>query len=167
MSKQENPIDKLLDVEDNDPITLYDENDTAISFEQIALIPFEEKLYAILKPIDVMEGVGEEEGVIFVFEENEETNEQFLRVINDDKIIDKVFNLYLDLVKEQEGKGAAKEKKAEPKKAPAKKAPAKTAAKKAPAKAPAKTAAKKAPAKKPAAKPASKVPAKKTTKKVK
>lgn len=159
MSKQENPIDKLLDVEDNDPITLYDENDTAISFEQIALIPFEEKLYAILKPIDVMEGVGEEEGVIFVFEENEETNEQFLRVINDDKIIDKVFNLYLDLVKEQEGKGAAKEKKAEPKKAPAKKAPAK--------KAPAKTAAKKAPAKKPAAKPASKVPAKKATKKAK
>ena len=163
MNKQENPIDRLLDVEDNEPITLYDENDTAVAFEQIALIPYEEKLYAILKPIDVMEGVGEDEGVIFAFEENEETNEQFLRVINDDKIIDKVFSQYLALVNEEEKKTKAAPK-AEPKKAPAKAAPkaapkkeTKPAAKKAPAKAPAKkapakAAAKKAPAKKPTTK---------------
>ena len=161
MSKQENPIDKLLDVEDNDPITLYDENDTAVSFEQIALIPYEEKLYAILKPIDVMEGVGEDEGVIFAFEENEETNDQFLRVINDDKVIDAVFGQYLKLVDEQGGKAQKEEKKAPAKKAPAKSAPAKTAAKPAAKKAPAKKPAAKAPAKKPAAK----APAKKTTKK--
>ena len=103
MSKSENPIDKLLDVEDNEPITLYDENDNAVKFEQIALIPYEEKLYAMLKPIDKMEGVGEDEGVIFVFEDNEQTNEQFLRVVNDDKIIDTVFALYLDLVNDEEG----------------------------------------------------------------
>lgn len=126
MNKQDNPIDRLLDVEDNEPITLFDENDNAIAFEQIALIPFEEKLYAILKPIDVMEGVGDDEGVIFLFEENEQTNETFLRVVNDDKIIDKVFSQYLELVKEEDKK--AKTQKTETKKKePAKKATTKKA----------------------------------------
>lgn len=129
MNKQDNPIDRLLDVDDNEPITLFDENDNAIAFEQIALIPFEEKLYAILKPIDVMEGVGDDEGVIFLFEENEQTNETFLRVVNDDKIIDKVFSQYLELVKE-ESKQTKTEKTEAKKKEPAKK----TTTKKAPAK---------------------------------
>lgn len=155
MNKQDNPIDRLLDVEDNEPVVLYDENDNAISFEQIALIPYENVLYAILKPIDVMEGVGDDEGVIFAFEENEETNEPFLRVVNDDKIIDKVFAQYLELVKQQKN-GEAKPKaslsnnqKAAPK-AESKKAPAKTATKAAPKKTASKatTTAKKAPAKK-------------------
>ena len=130
MNKQDNPIDRLLDVDDNEPITLYDENDNAIAFEQIALIPFEEKLYAILKPIDVMEGVGDDEGVIFLFEENEQTNETFLRVVNDDKIIDKVFSQYLELVKEEDKKAKTQKtetKKKEPaKKTTTKKAPTKT-----------------------------------------
>ena len=160
MNKQENPIERLLDVEDNEPITLYDENDTAVAFEQIALIPYDEKLYAILKPIDVMEGVGADEGVIFAFEENEETNEQFLRVINDDKIIDKVFAQYLALVDEEEKKAKAAPK-AEPKKAPA------TKAQKAAPKKETKPAAKKAPAKAPAKKAPAKPAAKKTTKKTK
>ncbi len=165
MNKQENPIDRLLDVEDNEPITLYDENDVAISFEQIALIPYNEQLYAILKPIDVMEGVAEDEGVIFTFEENEETNEQFLRVVNDDKIIDKVFAQYLDLVAQEEAKKDKKPADAKP--------AAKTADKKPAAKPAAKSAPKKAPAKKAetAKTPAKKTPAKqsaaKTTKKTK
>ena len=138
MSKSENPIDKLLDVEDNEPITLYDENDNAVRFEQIALIPYEEKLYAMLKPIDKMEGVAEDEGVIFVFEDNEQTNEQFLKVVNDDKTIDAVFALYLDLINEEEGAKKASKKeeatketapKAEEKKKPAEKKPAKSAKK--------------------------------------
>jgi len=135
MSKSENPIDKLLDVEDNEPITLYDENDNAVKFEQIALIPYEEKLYAMLKPIDKMEGVGEDEGVIFVFEDNEQTNEQFLKVVNDDKIIDAVFALYLDLVNEEEGEKKAPKKETTAKKtAPKAEEKKKTAAKKEPAK---------------------------------
>ncbi len=163
MNKQDNPIERLLDVEDNEPITLYDENDTAISFEQIALIPHDEKLYAILKPIDVMEGVSEEEGVIFVFEENEETNEQFLRVVNDDKTIDAVFGKYLDLVNEEEKK-PAKEKKESKKTAETKPAKRAEPAKKASTKSSASKTTKKAePAKKPSAK---KAPAK-TTKKTK
>jgi hypothetical protein len=53
-------LDILLDEDNEDPITLYDENDKAIQFDQVAIIPMDEKLYAILKPIDEMEGVAED-----------------------------------------------------------------------------------------------------------
>lgn len=102
MSKEENSIERLLDVDDNEPITLYDEQDNGVKFEQIALIPYQEKLYAMLKPIDKMEGVADDEAVIFVFEDDSNGGDQFLRVVNDDKIIDEVFAIYLDLIKEEQ-----------------------------------------------------------------
>ena len=80
MSKDENPIERLLDVDDNEPITLYDEKDHGVKFEQIALIPYEEKLYAMLKPIDKMDGVEEDEAVIFVFEEDKERQKTFKKM---------------------------------------------------------------------------------------
>lgn len=159
MENNENPIEKLLDTDNNEPIVLYDEKDNGIKFEQIALIPHKEVLYALLKPIEKMEGVADDEAVIFAFEEDANDNSQFLRVVNDDKIIDEVFAIYLKLAKEEEmseKKPEKKEaKKAEKKPVTAKTAEKKTVAKKAPVKAekkaPAKTE-KKAPAKKPAPK---------------
>jgi len=132
MENNENPIEKLLDTDNNEPIILYDEKDNGIKFEQIALIPYEEKLYALLKPIEKMEGVADDEAVIFAFEEDENENSQFLRVVNDDKTIDAVFAIYLKLAKEEvEAEKKPAEKKTE-KKATSK---AKPAEKKAPAKA--------------------------------
>ena len=51
-----NLLDVLLDEDNDDPITVYDENDKPVRFDQVAIIPFKEKLYAILKPIDEMDG---------------------------------------------------------------------------------------------------------------
>jgi len=165
----ENPIEKLLDVDNNEPITLYDEKDNGIKFEQIALIPFQERLYAMLKPAEKMEGVEDDEAVIFVFEEDEQDNAQYLKVVNDDKIIDKVFAIYLNLLKEED---EPEEKKTPEKKETVKtekKAPAKTTSKPKVEKKPVKTTAKKttSTAKKPATakKTTTKAQPKKTIKK--
>ena len=64
-------LDILLDEENESPITLYDENDKAIQFDQVAIIPMEEKLFAILKPIDEMEGVSDDEAIVFRVDEKE------------------------------------------------------------------------------------------------
>ena len=157
MNRNENPIERLLDTEDNAPIVLYDESDNGVRFEQVALIPYKEKLYALLKPIDKLPGVADDEAVIFSFEE-EEDGAQYLMVVSEDPIIDDVVGIYLKLIAEESKKPAKKEpvKKESAKKAPAKKEVAKKEVAK---KAPAKPAAKKAPAK-----PAAKTPTKKTTK---
>lgn len=93
------PIDMLLDENNSEPITLYNENEEAVSFEQVALIPLHHELYAILKPIGEYQGVGEDEALVFVLEE--ELGERVLAVVEDDGIIDAVFEEYYALLRKE------------------------------------------------------------------
>ena len=95
-----NPIDALYDENNNDAIILLNEKGEEIAFEQIALVPILEKVYVILKPIQPMEGVGEDEGLVFSIEQNE-NNEEYLALVVDEEIIDAVFNVYDALVAEE------------------------------------------------------------------
>lgn len=101
------PISRLLDPKDSDPIILYDENDNQVEFEQIALIPLEDKLYAILKPSKKMEGVADDEAIVFNFQEDDE-QAPILVVEENDKVIDDVFEMYNKLLDEEEKKSAKK-----------------------------------------------------------
>ena len=94
-------IDKLLDEENDDPITLYNENGDEVQFDQVAVIPMDDVVYVILCPITPMEGVGEDEGVVFAIEEKDD--EECLTLITEDEIIDKVFAEYEALVAEEDG----------------------------------------------------------------
>ncbi len=145
----EDLLDILLDKDNKEPITLMDEKGKQISFEQIAMIVHEvkkeKKLFAILKPIDKIEGLGENDAIVFLVDQDKDGN-TILKIEEDEDVAMDVFDEYYDLLEEEVAK--QKEKKA------TKKAPAKTEAKK-----PAKTAGKKA-----EAKPAT-AAAKKTTKK--
>lgn len=96
-----NPIDALYDENNNDAIILLNEKGEEIAFEQIALIPILEKTYVILKPIQPIEGVGEDEGLVFSIESNDEGDE-YLALTVDEDIIDMVFNVYEQLVAEDD-----------------------------------------------------------------
>ncbi len=100
MSEYQNPIDALFDEENNDAIVLFNERGEEIAFEQIALIPLNERVYAILKPVMPLEGLGENEALVFSIEENDETNEECLVLVVDVEIIDKVFDVYDKLVED-------------------------------------------------------------------
>lgn len=67
-------------------------------FEQIALIPKSEKLYVILKLITPIEGLGENEGLVFYIDEE---NKAF-QLVTDEKIINDIFDVYFSLVEEEE-----------------------------------------------------------------
>lgn len=95
-----NPIDALYDENNNDAIILFNEKGEEIAFEQIALIPIAEKVYAILKPIQPMDGVGEDEGLVFSIEQND-AGEEYLMLTVDEEIIDAVFTVYEALVAEE------------------------------------------------------------------
>lgn len=94
--KQLDVINKILDENNVDNITLFDADNNPIEFEQIAVVPVEENLYAILIPVTPMQGVEEGEGVLFYI--NEQTNE--LEVVNDVNIIDKALDVYKKLIDE-------------------------------------------------------------------
>lgn len=94
-----NPIDMLLDENNTDPIVLYNENNEEISFEQIALIPLDEQVYAILKPLGDFEGVGEDEALVFTIAEDD--GEDVLVVEDREEIIDAVFEEYYAMLAEE------------------------------------------------------------------
>lgn len=93
------PIDMLLDENNTENLKLYNEENQEVEFEQIALVPIEDKTYAILKPVETMEGVADDEALVFVIDEIDD--EDCLVIVDDDKIIDNVFEEYYKLLKEE------------------------------------------------------------------
>lgn len=91
------PIDMLLDENNTDNIKLYNEENEEVEFEQIALVPIAERIYAILKPAATMEGVADDEALVFGIEEIDD--EDCLIIVEDDTIVDKVFEEYYKMLK--------------------------------------------------------------------
>ena len=61
-----NAVDQILDEDYVDNIFLYDdETDKDVEFEQVALIPIDDDVYVILKPVTPVDGVGENEALAF------------------------------------------------------------------------------------------------------
>lgn len=120
-------LDVLLDQDNRDPIVLMDENGRQLTFEQIAVIPYEvrkeKRLYCVLKPMDKIEGIGDDEAIVFVVDQDKDGN-SIIKVEEDEEVAIAVFDKYYDLLED-----AQKEEKAEKtatkasatKKAPAKK----------------------------------------------
>lgn len=98
--KPVNAIDALFDENNTENIILFNEKEEPVEFEQIAIIPVDENVYAILKPVQQIEGVKDDEA--FAFEIVSDEEEESLRLVEDDKIIDRVFAEYDKLVDEQE-----------------------------------------------------------------
>lgn len=92
------PIDMLLDENNTENIKLFNEENQEVEFEQIALIPIEDKTYAILKPVS-MEGVADDEALVFVIDEIDD--EDCLVIVEDDAVVDKVFEEYYKMLKEE------------------------------------------------------------------
>ena len=93
------PIEMLLDENNDENITLYNEENQEVEFEQIALVPIENKTYAILKPVAQMEGIADDEALVFVIDEIDD--EDCLVIVEDDAVIDKVFEEYYKMLKEE------------------------------------------------------------------
>ncbi len=94
-------LDILLDEDNEDPVTLYDEKNKAFKFDQVAIIPQDGKLYAILKPIDEIPGVADDEAIVFAINEKE-NGETSLVVETDESTAMRVFDEYYKLLDEEE-----------------------------------------------------------------
>ncbi len=81
-------------------ITLVTENGEEVDFIQIAGIEYEDRFYIILQPVELLEGMGEDEALVFEVIETEEGNK--FEIVMDDDIIDAVFEEYNRLLDEEE-----------------------------------------------------------------
>ena len=74
-------------------ITLLTAEGEEIEFVEIARIVHNDKFYAILQPVKLLEGMEEDEALVFEVTKKEEENDLF-NVVLDDEIIDAVFAEY-------------------------------------------------------------------------
>lgn len=90
----ENQNDNNVELIDDEVITLFDEENKSVDFNVVAVIEYQSEFYALLQPVEQLEGFGEDEAVIFkVIEKDEETDE--FEPVTDESISDAVFNEYL------------------------------------------------------------------------
>lgn len=94
----EDALDMLFDENNSENITLFNEDGEAIEFEQVALIPLSETVYVILKPANPMSGIAEDEALVFAVETVD--GEECLTILEDDEMVDRVFEEYYKLLRE-------------------------------------------------------------------
>ena len=96
--------DKTFQTEGNDDvITLLTENGTEVRFLEIAGIAYNGGFYAILQPEELLEGMEEDEALVFKVTKGEDDRDLF-NIETDDNVIEAVFAEYERLLDEAQGK---------------------------------------------------------------
>lgn len=95
MEEKKDLLDILLDENDINPIPMVDESGKEIMFEQIAIIPYNQKIYCILKPLNGIE-IAEDEAIVFYVDEEED--DPVLKVEADEEVSISVFEEYYNML---------------------------------------------------------------------
>ena len=82
-------LSMLMDEKNDDNIILFDDSGESVELEQVAVIPHEDELYAILRPLDA------DEDSAAVFKIDPEDEESLVN-IEDDALASKILDIYND-----------------------------------------------------------------------
>ena len=81
----------------DDIVTLCGPDGEQIDFIEIAGIAHKGNFYAILQPVELIEGMAEDEALVFLVSRAEDGNDKF-SIVLDDEIINAVFESYNQLL---------------------------------------------------------------------
>ena len=90
--------------EEDDIVTLLTDNGEEVDFVEIAGIAYKGEFYAILQPVELLEGMEEDEALVFKVTRGAD-GEDNLNIVLDDEIIDAVFEEYNRLLCDAEAAG--------------------------------------------------------------
>lgn len=91
-----------MDFENDELITLISENGEEIDFYPIAKILLRGKTFMILQPVELLDGMGEDEALVFEYSTIDD--QDHFEIVLDDGLIDEVFEEYNRLYEEENGK---------------------------------------------------------------
>ena len=97
-------IDKMVHDED-DIVTLVAENGQEIDFVEIAGIAYRGNFYAILQPVELLDGMSDDEALVFKVSTGKDGTDSF-DIELDDAVIEAVFKEYNKLYDDAVGNGA-------------------------------------------------------------
>lgn len=80
-----------------DVVTLMAESGEEIEFYEVALVEYEKRSYAIMQPVQLLEGMAEDEALVFRVTRCGEEDADKFEIELDDGVIDAVFSEYYGL----------------------------------------------------------------------
>lgn len=90
-----------MEEDDDDIVTLLSANGEEIDFIEIAGIAYRGQFYAILQPVDLLDGMDEDEALVFKVTKGKDGEDKF-EIELDDVVIDAVFAEYNRLLDESD-----------------------------------------------------------------
>lgn len=84
-------------------ITLSTPEGEEVEFTEIATVEFEGKTYALLQPVELFEGMEEDEVIVFATSGDTPETSKY-SVVTDDRILDGVFEEYYKMYEEYQNK---------------------------------------------------------------
>ena len=96
----ETPANNVEIFDEGEIITLFDDKENPVKFSQVAGVEYEGNFFVLLQPAEKIEGIAEDEVVIFKLEEGKE-NDMFVPVESED-LLNKVFEQYLKAAADDE-----------------------------------------------------------------
>ena len=88
-------------MEDDEIVTLYDDNNEPVDFYEVACVEYKDDYYALLELVEEMEGLEDGDVLIFKLEEQEDGTDLFMPV-EDETLLNEVFDEYLKAVADHE-----------------------------------------------------------------
>ena len=101
--KSPSSIEKMSN-DDDDIVTLIGENGKEIDFVEIAGIAYRGNFYALLQPVELLEGMNDDEALVFKVTTGKDGTDNF-DIELDDAVIDAVFREYEKLYNDAVGNG--------------------------------------------------------------
>lgn len=86
------------EMERDDIVELYDEDDNLVRFEHVMTIEYEGENYVLLAPLDE----DEEGDEVIILRIEEQDGEEVYATLEDDDLINAVFSRYLEIVEEED-----------------------------------------------------------------
>ena len=86
--------------EEDSIIELFDDDNNPVQFFESASIELDGKFYELLQPVQPIEGIGEDEAVIFEYEQGENPEEKTFKPLFDEDLLNRVFTEYLKAASE-------------------------------------------------------------------
>ena len=96
------PFDEFEETSDDDIVTLLSADGEEIDFVEIAGIAHKGNFYAILQPVELLDGMDDDEALVFKVTRGKDGEDKF-EIELDDAVIDAVFEEYNKLLDEAEG----------------------------------------------------------------
>lgn len=104
MDENKNVNPEELEDEESDIVELVDEEGKSVNFRHVATIDYKDEWFVFFSPVEEIEGVTEDEVVIFKLGTDETGADVFLP-IEDDKLLDEVYAEYIKVMEEEDGEG--------------------------------------------------------------